>query len=216
MKKLLYILRINIKHAIIFLLANAKILKGGIILMKIEHMEKGKAYIRIIPRSNPYNTNLDWSFTSDIMIFDGMSENGNPIMHYQSETTLTRSFGNKPRELNYTMGWMPANIIWNGPKTDMSTWEGKYIIQTSPILLRPAKTYTRVPGTLRLIARPPIGNRNDIFTISHDVFDKGYMKKPVKLLSATKYHLVIEENGQQIILDGRYTNVRSWALYEMP
>lgn len=89
--------------------------------MNISEMEKGKAYIRISPRFNTYNTNQDWSFTSQIMIFDDMSETGNPIMHYQSETNFTRNFGNEPKELDYPDGWMPADIIWNGPKTYLSS-----------------------------------------------------------------------------------------------
>ncbi len=177
-------------------------------IMEIKDMEKGKAYIRINPRYNPHNTNMDWSYTREIMIFDGMSETGNPIMHRQSESIFTRALGNEPRERNCTQGWIPAEIIWNGPKTDMSAWEGKTIIQVQPILINPGVMYRRIikkPGRIRYLATPSVEKR--------DIFDRHYMNNPVKLLSATKYHLVVEENDHQVILDQRYIRIDSWALY---
>ena len=179
--------------------------------MKISHMVKGQEYIRIIPVKGKNSGTEDWSFTHDIMIFDGVSQNGNLRMHYKEENPLTREFGNYPMEIPYHKGWMPASIIWGGLKTELSNWEGMLIMQVKPILLKPAARHiiTRnIRQNGKLKKHYALGDR------SEDVYDRGYMFKPVKLLSATQYHLVIEVNGKQKILDGRYTDVNNWTLVE--
>ena len=180
-------------------------LRKAVYTMKLSQMVPGQEYIRIIPVGN------DWSFTRNVMIFDGISENGNMLIHFRDESHFTKTFGNQPKEVPYRAGWMPANILFEGMKSELSKYEGHYIKQIQPILLRSG--ITPIPSKSAIPSRR--FSTSNVYTRTHtDYFDKSYMSTPVKLLSATQYHLVIEVNGVQKILDSRYAKPGSWILAE--
>ena len=43
--------------------------------------------------------------------------------------------GNEPQEIPYHAGWVPANSIFDGIKSELSKYEGRQIKQLKPVLL---------------------------------------------------------------------------------
>ena len=179
-------------------------------MITVTEMEKGQAYIRVISISNDRNSAVDWAFSSDVMIFDGVSEQGVLHMHYETEPSRKVSRNLNKCKNNITKGWMPASCIWDGPKTELSCLEGKLIKQINPILLQSGTIFI-YKGEFRGLKFRRLG-----FAVPRgkDVYDRRFMNRSVKLLSATESHLVIDIDGCQKILDRRYTKARDWQLAE--
>ena len=171
--------------------------------MKLNEMKKGQEYIRIIPDKN------DWTFTHNVAVFDGISENGKMLVHFRDETVFTKTCGNKPREITFNAGWVPANSIFDGLKSDLSKYEGRQIKQIKPVLL-----HSGIKHVSSRSPKHPFDKTYFLIRTGKDYYDKSYMYAKVKLISATKYHLLIEDDGIQKILDSRYSNPNLWILAE--
>ena len=171
--------------------------------MELNEMKKGQEYIRIIPDKN------DWTFTHNVAVFDGISENGKMLVHFRDETVFTKTCGNKPREISFTAGWVPANSIFDGPKSDLSKYEGRQIKQIKPVLLHSGIKHVPLRSKNHPFDKPYMLIRTD-----KDYYDESYMGKKVKLISATKYHIIIDDDGIQKILDSRYVSPEIWTLAE--
>ncbi len=177
--------------------------------MKPSEFKKGEKYIRIIPYRRTKTSPFDWSFTNSLMVFDEISTQGNLIMHREDNSLDVYS---KPSEIPFHPGWRPESILSDGPKTDLSQWEGKLITQIKPIFLAPIKL--KLPcyqcfNSQKYILNSQAGR----FKTQTFSYDKSYINCSIKLISATKYHLVIEKpNGKRRILDSRYVDIENWAL----
>ena len=171
--------------------------------MKLNEMVKGHEYIRIIPDKN------DWTFTHNVAVFDRISEKGNMLIHFRDETVFTKTCGNKPREITFNAGWVPANSIFDGLKSDLSKYEGRQIKQVKPVLL-----HSGIKHVSSRSPKHPFGKPYVLICTDKDYYDKSYMKKNVRLISATKYHIIIDDDGIQKILDSRYASPEIWTLAE--
>lgn len=148
-------------------------------------MIKGIEYLRIAPAKYA-NGREDYSYCGTAMVFDGMDENGNFIMHYPAGSIDGKALGTSPQNMGKPFSdgnWRPVDNPKTGVKTALHKFKGMKIQRVRPTNL---------------------GNGN---------LDYSFYRESVYLVSATRYHLVVkDELLEEMILDVRYANPDDWTV----
>ena len=153
--------------------------------MKKYLLKPDKAFIRIAPCGDqPWE---DYSYTTEPLIFKRKTSSGDLIFTYAPDTLSGRMYRNQEIILDEMWddgNWIPFGILDQMEKTSLYKYKGKYVMRCKPCTL-------------------PSGFK-----------DSSYTSEAVKLITATKYHVVIYDSflKKNMILDCRYTNPNEWRV----
>lgn len=153
--------------------------------MKKYLLKPNEAYIRIAPCGDkPWQ---DYSYSIEPLIFKRRNEDGNLVFSYHPDTLNSKLFSNNEVVLNEMWdddNWIPFGVLNQMEKTALSKYKGKYVVRIKPVKLQ------------------------------KDIIDKSYTYGCYKLITATKYHVVIYDSylKNNIILDSRYANPDDWKV----